>query len=117
MLRAMKAPSRLLSCTLLSLVLAAFTVAGCSKKEEAADAAAEAAASLVVADAAPEAAAVVDAAVEAAAPLATTVAPRPVTKPTPVDPPICAAARSARKRNSPAAAGLEAQCRTAGGTP
>ncbi|MEO8019861.1 MAG: hypothetical protein ABI769_18785 [Pseudomonadota bacterium] len=34
-----------------------------------------------------------------------------------VDPPICAAARNARARNSPAAPNLEAQCRAAGGTP
>lgn len=34
-----------------------------------------------------------------------------------VDPPICANARQARARNSPAAPGLEAQCRAAGGTP
>lgn len=33
------------------------------------------------------------------------------------DPPICAAARNARARNSPAAPNLEAQCRAAGGTP
>lgn len=33
------------------------------------------------------------------------------------DPPICASARSARARNSPAAPGLERQCRAAGGTP
>lgn len=33
------------------------------------------------------------------------------------DPPICANARSARARNSPAAPGLEAQCRAAGGKP
>ena len=32
------------------------------------------------------------------------------------DPPICTNARSARARNSPAAPGLEAQCRAAGGT-
>ncbi len=33
------------------------------------------------------------------------------------DPPICGFARSARARASPAAAGLEVQCRAAGGTP
>jgi hypothetical protein len=33
------------------------------------------------------------------------------------DPPICAKARDAAKRNSPAAANLSAQCRAAGGTP
>ena len=52
---------------------------------------------------------------------ATAVKPVPV-KPVPtpvikVDPPICTNARAARKRNSPAAVGLEAQCRSAGGTP
>jgi len=37
---------------------------------------------------------------------------------TPVaDPPICIRARDARKRNSPVAPALEAQCRAAGGTP
>lgn len=39
--------------------------------------------------------------------------PRPVV----VDPPICTSARQARARNSPAAPGLEKQCRAAGGTP
>jgi hypothetical protein len=34
-----------------------------------------------------------------------------------VDPPICTSARQARARNSPAAPGLEEQCRAAGGTP
>ncbi|WP_159017260.1 hypothetical protein [Cognatiluteimonas profundi] len=33
------------------------------------------------------------------------------------DPPICARARDARSRNSPAAPSLETQCRAAGGTP
>lgn len=33
------------------------------------------------------------------------------------DPPVCVAARAARKRSSPAAAALDAQCRAAGGTP
>lgn len=33
------------------------------------------------------------------------------------DPPICVAARAARKRSSPAAAALDARCRAAGGTP
>jgi hypothetical protein len=36
---------------------------------------------------------------------------------TQAEPPICANARQARARKSPAAAGLEAQCRAAGGTP
>jgi hypothetical protein len=50
-----------------------------------------------------------------ASPAATTVAtPRAALA---VDPPICAAARNARARNSPAAPNLEAQCRAAGGTP
>lgn len=35
----------------------------------------------------------------------------------PPDPPICVSARSARARNSPAAPGLERQCREQGGTP
>jgi hypothetical protein len=34
-----------------------------------------------------------------------------------VDPPTCKAARTARARSSPAAAGMEAQCRAAGGVP
>ena len=33
------------------------------------------------------------------------------------EPPVCAVARAARKRNSAAAANLEAQCRASGGTP
>ncbi len=37
--------------------------------------------------------------------------------PTRLDPPVCATARAARARNSPAAANLDAQCRAAGGTP
>ncbi len=51
---------------------------------------------------------------KATTPSAAKPVPTPVIK---ADPPICAVARSARSRNSPAAAGLEAQCRTAGGTP
>jgi len=47
-----------------------------------------------------------------------TVSAKPVPTPQPkADPPICATARASRKRGSPAAAGLEAQCRAAGGTP
>ena len=44
---------------------------------------------------------------------------RPVTSvsSTQAEPPICANARQARARKSPAAASLEAQCRAAGGTP
>lgn len=38
-----------------------------------------------------------------------------VSKPANSDPPICASARKARARNSPATAGLEAQCRATGG--
>lgn len=124
MLLAMKAPSLSLSSTILSLALLAFTAMGCSKENKAdgdaaADAAVEAAATVEVADAAPEAAV---AAVDAAAaplstlPIAPTVAPKAAPKPPP-DPPICAKARSARARNSPAAAGLETQCRAQGGTP
>ena len=41
----------------------------------------------------------------------------PTVPSTRVDPPICASARQARARNSPATASLEAQCRAAGGTP
>ena len=53
---------------------------------------------------------------------ATTTKPVPtpsIAKPPPpkVDPPICVTARASRKRGSPAAPGLEAQCRAAGGTP
>jgi hypothetical protein len=109
------------SALLAALALASCVALGCSKdKKDEADAAAV--------DAAPEAAAAVDAAADAdadaadaatadaaTAPLAT-VAPVAKPKPKP-DPPICANARSARKRNSPAAAALEAQCRAAGGTP
>jgi eukaryotic-like serine/threonine-protein kinase len=48
-----------------------------------------------------------------------TATAKPVPTPTPVkvDPPICAKARAAKARNSPAFPGLEAQCRAAGGTP
>ena len=47
-----------------------------------------------------------------------TPTPKPkVPDPPKVDPPICAKARDAAKRNSPAAANLAAQCRAAGGTP
>jgi serine/threonine-protein kinase len=41
----------------------------------------------------------------------------PTPKPPAADPPICVAARNARARGSPAAPGLEAQCRGQGGTP
>lgn len=103
------------------LALASLALVACNKdKKDAVDAAAaEAAAAAVVADAAADAS-ITDAATSAAdaatAPLATTVAPRPAAKPKPVDPPICAAARSAKARNSPAAPGLERQCLAAGGT-
>lgn len=102
------------------LALASLALVACNNKKDAGDAAAaEAAAAAVVADAAAEAS-ITDAATSAAdaatAPLATTVAPRPAAKPKPVDPPICAAARSAKARNSPAAPGLERQCLAAGGT-
>ncbi len=40
--------------------------------------------------------------------------PKPVAK---ADPPVCVTARQAKARNNPAAAGLEASCRAAGGTP
>lgn len=94
--------------------LAPLTIAACNKdKKDGDDAAAEAAAAVV--DAAPEAEAPVVSA--SAAPLATPpvvvkTAPKPVAAP---EPPICASARSARARNSPAATNLEAQCRAAGG--
>ena len=108
------------SCMVLACALALACVAatGCSKKDEKAadDAAADAAAAVVVADAAvavvADAAPAADAAV---APLATAVAPKVIAKPKFVDPPICAAARSAKQRNSPAAPGLERQCVAAGG--
>ena len=59
-------------------------------------------------------------------PAPTPVAPPPAPVPTPApipppgprfDPPICALARTARARNSPAAVNLEGQCRQQGGTP
>ena len=106
---------------LLALSLACASVVGCNKDKKgdgdaAADAAADATAA--VADAAADAA-VADAAADAAdaapAPVTTVVQPK-VGKPKPIDPPICAAARSAKQRNSPAAPGLERQCVAAGGT-
>ena len=123
LLRMMRRSPRELSSAVSSLVLAcalalACVVAtGCSKKDAAADAdAASDAAVAVVADAAPAADAAVAVVADAAvAPLATTVAPKVVAKPKFVDPPICAAARSAKQRNSPAAPGLERQCVAAGG--
>lgn len=97
------------------VVCAPLTIAACNKdKKDGEDAAAEAAVVAVV-DAAPEAEAPV--ATASAAPLATPsvvvkAAPKPVAPP---EPPICAAARSAKARNSPAATNLEAQCKAAGG--
>lgn len=100
-----------------ALSLACVVTTGCKKDDKGeGDAAADAAADATVADAAVDAAdAAVDAADAATAPLttATAVAPRPVAKP---DPPICAVARSAKARNSPAAPGLAKQCAAAGGT-
>jgi hypothetical protein len=96
------------------MVVALLTVAACDKdKKDGEDAAAEAAAALVV-DAAPEAETpVVDA---SPAPLAPPVVVKTAAKPVaPPEPPICASARNARARNSPAATNLEAQCRAAGG--
>ncbi|HSO33010.1 MAG TPA: hypothetical protein VLT33_10840 [Labilithrix sp.] len=90
----------------------------CSKdKATGEDAAADAAAvQIAVADAAPEAEA--PAASVSATPLPTApVVVKTAAKPAAPDPPICAAARSARARNSPAATNLEAQCRAAGGKP
>lgn len=100
----------------LLLGLASLSLA-CSKDNKGeGDAAADAAPATVVAEAAaPEdAGAVVDASDGAAAPLATTVV-RPAQKAPPPDPPICVSARAAKARNSPATAGLEAQCKAAGG--
>ena len=94
------------------LALAAFAVAACSKNNNAGD---DAAAEAATVDAAPEAEAADAARVEAAAPLATTppvVRASPKLKP---DPEICAAARAARARTSPAAENLEAKCLAAGG--
>lgn len=111
-----------LSPALLVLVVASLgpLALACSKdKKDEGDAAADSAVAVEIADAAADAADAadadaVDAADAATAPLATVVAPKAVPK---ADPPICASARSAKKRGSPAAAGLEAQCRAAGGTP
>ena len=98
-----------------SLLLALPLLVACNKEnKDAADAAPEAApVVVVVADAAPEAEAPADA---SAAPLATPAAVA-TAKPaaTAVDPPICATARSAKARKSPAAINLEAQCKAAGG--
>lgn len=76
---------------------------------------------VAVADAAPEpvADAADDAADAAVEPLDggdSGPAPKAVRK-APADPPICVAARSAKKRGSPAAASLAAQCKAAGGKP
>jgi hypothetical protein len=112
-----------------ALVLAlasSFAVTGCSKDtKDGVDAAAEAAAAVI--EAAPAAAA--DAAVTDAAVAVTdasvadaSAVPAPVAtvqqtgKPKIVDPPICASARSAKARKSPAAPNLEKQCLAAGGT-
>jgi hypothetical protein len=99
---------------------ASFSVA-CSKEKKDEPAVADAAVAVEVAPAAvADAAVAVDAseALDAApAPLATTVAPRPTPKAPAPEPPICASARTAKKRGSPAAPSLEAQCRAAGGTP
>ena|SRR5690348_384582 len=91
-----------------------FTTAACNKdKKDGEDAAAEAEA-VVAVDAAPEAAAPVASA--SVAPLTPPVVVKTAAKPVaPPEPPICASARNARARNSPAATNLEAQCRAAGG--
>jgi len=47
----------------------------------------------------------------------TALEPAGIPHPPVADPPICINARQARARNSPAAPGLESQCRAAGGTP
>lgn len=118
MRRSLLEPSSAVSRVVLACALALACVAssGCKKDEKAGadagdDAAADAAvavadAAVAVADAAPADAAV--------APLAT-VAPKVIAKPKFVDPPICAHARNAKQRNSPAAPGLERQCVAAGG--
>ena len=100
-----------------ALTLACVAATGCKKDEKVADAdaAADAAVAVAVVDAAVADAAVAAVADAAVAPLPTAVAPKPVAKPKFVDPPICAAARSAKQRNSPAAPGLEKQCVAAGG--
>jgi hypothetical protein len=102
-----------------ALALACVTATGCKKDDKGdGDAAADAAAA--AADATVADAAVADAGVDAAdaapAPLTTAATARPTGKPKLADPPICAAARSAKQRNSPAAPGLERQCVQAGGT-
>jgi hypothetical protein len=108
------------------LVLAVASLGGstlaCSKEKkdegEATADAAPSATAVAEADAAPPVAEVADAgdtsdaSDEAAAPLASVVAPKPVPKP---DPPICVTARAAKKKGSPAAPTLEAQCKAAGG--
>ena len=120
-MHSMKAGFRTVSLSIrVLLAVGCLATAGCSKDKKddgdaAADAASDAAADATIADAAADAA---DAADAATAPL--TVAPvRPKATPPPPapDPPICVNARVARARNSPAAAGLEAQCRAAGGKP
>ncbi len=98
----------------LLLALASLSLACSKDKKDDGDAAADAAPA-AIADAAPEAAADAgaDAADAAVAPLATTA--KPVQKAPPPEPAICANARAAKARNSPAAPGLEAQCKAAGG--
>ena len=122
MMHSMKAGLRTVSLSIrVLLAVGCLATAGCSKDKKddgdaAADAASDAAADAATADAAADAADAADATV---VPL--TVAPvRKATPPPPPpapDPPICVNARVARARNSPAAAGLEAQCRAAGGKP
>jgi hypothetical protein len=107
---------RRLASACMLVALAPLTVAACDKdKKDGEDAAAEAAVAVVV-DAAPEAGAPVVSA--SAAPLPPPVVVKTAPKPPPApDPPICAAARNARARGSPAAVNLEKQCIAAGGKP
>jgi hypothetical protein len=103
-------------------VLASVTVAACSKdeKKDDADAAADGAPAEAAAPVAEAAAPAADAGDGATTPLVAPVV-RPVVKVAPPapkpEPAICTNARNARARNSPAAPGLEAQCRAQGGTP
>ena len=98
------------------LVFVVFALACNKDKEGGADAAPEAAAPVVVADAAPEAEAPA-ATLSAAPPPTAPVGVKTAAKPAAPDPPICARARDARARSSPAATNLEAQCKAAGGKP
>jgi|GEM_PF-4938328 len=119
---------------ILSLVaaLGVVTLAACKKESPATadDAGADTGAAAATIDAAPEVDAAVaadTATVDATAPLATVTATakataKPAATPTPPPAPagnkdvICAKARAAQKRGSPAGPALEAQCKALGGT-